>query len=146
MTDAPALPAAAPTTLSPAMVRTVAFGALAVGIVVCVLGYLVPAAPGRWIGGARQLQWAAGELSIKRGTGQLAPDGLVLTAADPARTVVVSLSTSFRSQDYPVIAWDAVRIPAGVEAALLWYSDYQPSRVFTRSLTVEAGRIAPATV
>jgi hypothetical protein len=146
MTDSPAAQAAAPTTASPGTVRVLAFGALAVGIIGAVLGYLALAAPGPWVGGARQLQWSARELSLTRGAGQLTRDALVLTAPDPARTVVVSLSTSFRSQDYPVIAWDATGMPEGVEAALLWYNDYQPSRVFTRTLTVEAGRIAPMMV
>ena len=146
MTDSPALPPAAPATASPATVRAAAFGALAGGFVVCVAGYLALAAPGSWIGGARELEWTAGELSITRGAGQLTRDGLVLTASDPARTVVVSLATSFRSKDYPAIAWTTAGIPDGVEAALLWHNDYQPSRVFMRPLTVEAGRIAPASV
>jgi hypothetical protein len=146
MTDSPALPAAAPATASPTTVRAAAFGALAGGIIACVAGYLALAAPGSWIGGARELQWTARELSVTRGAGQLTRDGLLLTASDPAGTVIVSLPTSFRSHDYPVIAWGAAGIPEGVEAALLWHNDYQPSRVFTRSLTVEAGGIAPATV
>src|SRR4029077_18423404 len=146
MTDSPALPPAAPATASPATVRAAAFGALAGGVVACVAGYLALAAPGSWIGGARELEWTARELSITRGAGELTRDGLVLTASDPARTVVVSLPTSFRSKDYPAIAGATAGIPDGVEAALLWHNDYQPSRVFMRPLTVEAGRIAPASV
>ena len=146
MTDSRALPAAVPKTASTSAVCAAALGALAVSVLVCVVGYLVLAAPGAWIGGARPLQWTASELSIKRGTGELTGAGLVLTAPDPTGTVVVSLPTSLRSQDYLLIAWDAVGIPDGVEATLLWRNDYQPARVFSRSLSVEAGRIAPALV
>src|SRR5580704_803650 len=138
MTDSPAVPAVAPATASPRTVRAAAFAAAALGIVGCVVGYLLLAAPGSWTGGARPLQWTARELAITRGAGQLTRDGLVLTAADASGTVVVSFSTKFASRDYPVIAWDVAGIPEGVEAALLWHSDYQPARVSTRQLTVEA--------
>jgi hypothetical protein len=146
MTDSPALPAAAPATAAPGTVRAAAFAAAALGIVGCVVGYLLLAAPGSWIGGARPLQWTARELAIKRGAGQLTRDGLALTGADATGTVVISFSTTFRSRDYPVIAWAASGIPDGVEAALLWHSDYQPARVSKRQLTVESGHIAPALV
>lgn len=146
MPDSSALPTAAPAAASPARLRIAAFGVLALGIVVCVVGYLALSVPGSWIGGAPQLQWTAAELSLKRGAGQLARDGLVLSAADATSTVVVSLGTSFRARDYPGIAWDVTGVPEGVEAAVLWYNDYQPSRVFSRSLSVETGRIRPAMV
>jgi hypothetical protein len=146
MTDSRALPAAESAAASPSSVRAAAFGALAGSLIVCVVGYLVLAAPGAWIGGARLLRWTAPELSVKRGVGTVTRDGLVLTAPDTTRTAVIPLPTSFRSQDYLQIAWDATGIPDGVEATLLWTNDYQPSHLFARSLTVEAGRIAPAFV
>jgi hypothetical protein len=146
MTDSPAVPAAAPATASPWPVRAAVFAAATVGIVGCVVGYLLLAAPGSWTGAPRPLQWTARELAITHGTGQLTRDGLALTAPDASGTVVVSFSTTFRSRDYPVIAWDVTGIPEGVEAALLWHSDYQPARVSARQLTVEAGHIAPALV
>jgi len=140
-----ASPATAPAAAS-TVVRRAVLGALAFALVVCVVGYLALAVPGSWFGGAPQLQWTARELSLTRGAGGLMGSGIALTAPDSARTVVVSLGTSFRAQDYPVIAWNVTAIPEGVEAALLWYNDYQPARVFSRSLSVEAGRTAPALV
>jgi hypothetical protein len=145
MTDSPALPATAPATASPSA-RLAAVGAAAFGIVVCVIGYLALAAPGSWFSAARTLQWSAGELTLARGAGALTPNGLALTAPDPTRTVVVSFATSFRARDYPLIEWDVTGIPPGVEAALLWHNDYQPSRVLARPLIVEAGRLVPAQV
>jgi hypothetical protein len=141
-----ASPATAPATNSPSALRLAVGGALALGIVVCVVGYLVLAVPGSWFGGARQLQWTPDDLTLARGSGGLTREALALTAPDATGTVVVSLTTTLRAPDYPVIAWDVAGIPEGVEAVLLWYNDYQPSRVFSRKLTVEAGRIAPALV
>jgi hypothetical protein len=141
-----ASPATAPATASPVALRLAVLGALAFAIVVLGVGYLVLAVPGSWFGGARQLQWTAHELQLARGTGGLTRDALALTAPDPTGTVVVSFPTSFRARDYPAVAWDVADIPEGVEAALLWYNDYQPSRMFSRSLSVEAGHLAPALV
>ena len=45
-----------------------------------------------------------------------------------------------------MIAWDVAIMPEGVKAALLWSNNYQPSRIFSRQFTVEAGRISPAVV
>jgi hypothetical protein len=110
----------------------------------CVLGYLSFTASGPWFGGAPTLQWTPKDLTITRGTATRAREGLVITAPDAARTVVISINTAFRSRDYAAIAWEAVRIPDEVAASLLWYNDYAPSRVFRRALSVEGGRIAPA--
>lgn len=146
MTDSPALSPTEPATASPWTVRVAVLGTLAGSVLVCVVGYLALAAPGPWIGGAPPLRWTASELSIKRGSGGLTGNALVLTAPDPTGTVVISLPTSFRSKDYLQIGLDVDRIPQGVEAALLWRNDYQPARLFSRALSVEAGRIAPAVV
>jgi hypothetical protein len=145
MTESSALPAVAPPA-SPPSAWVVALGTLAAAAIVCLVGYLALAAPGAWIGGAAPMQWTASELALKRGTGELTHDRLVLTAPDPARTILVSVPTSLRSRDYLLIAWDVVGIPEGVEATLLWRNDYQPGRVFARSLAVESGRIAPLMV
>jgi hypothetical protein len=141
-----ASPATVPATASPVVLRLAVLGALAFALVVIGIGYLVLAVPGSWFGGARPLQWTAHELALARGTGRLTRDALALAAPDATGTVVVSFPTSFRARDYPVVAWDVADIPEGVEAAMLWYNDYQPSRMFSRPLTVEAGRLAPALV
>lgn len=140
----PPSPASATATASPLVLRLAVWGALAFALVGCIIGYLALTVPGVWLGGAKTLHWTARELSPTRGAGRLTRDGLVLTAPDASGTVVVSLATALRARDYPAIAWDVAGIPEGVEAALLWYNDYQPSRVFSRPLSVEAGRLAPA--
>ena len=131
-------------TLPPAGRRIAVVAVFGAGAAVCLLGYLAIAAPGRWLDAPPSLQWGARELAVTRGTGQLSPGGLVISAPDPTRTVVISLNTSFRARDYPVIAWDAAGMPDQVEATMLWYSDIDASRVFRRSLIVEAGRLTPA--
>ncbi|HEX5864103.1 MAG TPA: hypothetical protein VF014_07580 [Casimicrobiaceae bacterium] len=141
MSDSPA-----PRTASPAARRIAVAAVFLASITLCLLAYLALAAPGPWFGGAQTLRWAPKELTVTRGTAQRTRDGLAITAADATRTVVISITTSFRSRDYAVIAWDAAGVPDNVEATLLWYNDYAPARVFKRALTVEAGRIAPASV
>jgi hypothetical protein len=112
----------------------------------CVLGYLALAARGPWFGSAQTLHWTPKELTVARGIAQRTREGLAITSPDAARTVVISINTSFRSRDYAVIAWDAAGVPDDVEATLLWYNDYASSRVFRRALIVETGRIVPADV
>jgi hypothetical protein len=84
---------------------------------------------------------------VTRGSAQLGAQGLSVLAPDATGTVVLSINqTGFRSKDYPVIAWDAVDVPDGVEAVLLWNTDFTASRVSTRALAIEAGRILPVHV
>ena len=83
---------------------------------------------------------------MTRGSALQTREGLVITAPDATTTVVIAFNTSFRSRDYALIAWDAAGVPDDVEATLLWFNDYASSRMFRRTLTVEAGRIAPALV
>jgi len=138
--------AAAQTLASPAM-RSLALAAVfLVSAVLCMLGYLALAAPGPWFGGARTLHWNPGELAVTRGSALRTREGLVISAPDAMQTVVIAINTSFRSRDYALIAWDAAGVPDDVEATLLWSNDYASSRMFRRTLTVEAGRIAPALV
>ena len=81
-------PAVAPATASPAVIRNAAFAALALGLVVCLVGYLALTLPGAWFGGARDLRWSAAELSVMRGAGAPVRDGLALSAPDRSGTVV----------------------------------------------------------
>lgn len=121
----------------------VALWLFAFSFAVCVVAYLVIAAPGRWFTSARAQHWTPDQMSMTRGSGQIGPGGLVLTAPDASGTTLVSLTTSLRSSFYPVIAWQSSGVPENVEVALLWHSDYSPARVFNRRLVVEAGRIQP---
>jgi len=133
-------------TLSPSGRRIAVITVFGASAAVCLLGYLAFAAPGRWLDAPPSLQWRARELAVTRGSGQLAPEGLVISAPDATRTVVISLNASFRARNYPVIEWDAAGVPDNVEATMLWYSDIDASRVFRHSLIVEGGRLAPVTL
>jgi hypothetical protein len=144
-TMSPITTPAAPTSASPAILRRIAIAAMFIGsAAACLLGYLALAARGPWLGGAPSLHWTAREFAVTRGSAQLSPEGLVVRAPDATRAVVIALNTAFRARDYPVIAWEVSGVPEGVQATLLWYSDLDSTRVFRRTLTLEAGRIAPA--
>jgi len=115
-------------------------------LALCVLGYLAFAAPGPWLDAPPILQWSAREFSVTRGSAQQTEAGLVVTAPDATRSVVIALNTSFRARDYPVIAWDAANVPQGVVATLLWYSDIHASRMFRRPVAIEGGHLTPVSV
>ena len=82
------------------MALRVALAVFALALFACVAGYLALSVPRAWFGGAPQVRWTARELSLARGTGGLKGDSLALTAPDATRTVVVSLVTTLRAQDY----------------------------------------------
>jgi len=126
--------------------RTAIAGALIfiLAAAICLATYLALTSRGAWFGGPPALRWAPADFKVTRGTARPAGKGLLLLSPDATGTVVVSFNTSFRSSDYPVIAWDAANVPEGVELGLLWNTAYMPSRMFSRPLAVEAGRIAPA--
>src|SRR5215831_1437708 len=138
--------AAPAVTLSPLWQCIAAATAFVASVAACFVGYLAFAASGPWLGGSPILQWSARELSATRGRVQPMSDALLIAAPDATGTVVISLNTSFRARDYPVVAWDAAGIPDDVEATLLWYSDIDSTRLFRHPLNVEAGRIAPVHV
>lgn len=142
-TAAPA--ATSPVTFTPARPRPVAvatwlFGASAL---ICVTLYLAMTVQGGWLTSAPTLHSVASDLIVNRGSSQLRPEGLALLAPDPAGTTLVSIKTSLRSSDYPVVAWSTLGVPDQVEVALLWQNSYEPSRIFNRRLDVEAGRVQP---
>jgi hypothetical protein len=117
--------------------------ALALSALACLIAYVALAAHGPWFGGPPLKRWGPSELTVQRGTATLGREGLSVLAPDESGTVVISLNTSFRAADYPVILCRAANVPQGVEAALLWYSDYRASNMSTRALNIEAGEIAP---
>jgi hypothetical protein len=109
----------------------------------CLYMYLAFAASGPWRGGAPSLHWTARDFAVKRGTAQLASEGLVVSAPDATRTVVIALDAELRARDYPVIAWETSGVPSGLRATLLWYSDVDSTRLFQRSLAPKDGHLAP---
>ena len=138
--------AASPALASPATPLLALAAVFLASAALCTLGYLALAAPGSWFGAARTLHWSTKELAVTHGSALRTREGLVITAPDAMRTVVIAVNTSFRSRDYALIAWDAAGVPDDVQATLVWSSDYVPSRMLRRTLTVEAGRITPAFV
>jgi hypothetical protein len=123
------------------LVAAAVFGTSAV---LCVVGYLALTVSGPWLGGASERRWTAQELAVPRGDARPSENGISVLATDATGLAVISLNASLRSRDYPVIAWDALNVPDGVDAALLWYSDFRGSRISTRALAIEGHRIAPA--
>ena len=130
--------------MAPALRRAAVVIALFLaGVTACLFLYLTLAATGSWRNGAPSHQWSAREFTVKRGIAQLTPEGLVITAPDATRTVIIALDTELRARDYPLIAWEASNIPGSVQAMLLWYSDVDSTRVFQRNFVQEGGHLAP---
>lgn len=122
----------------------IALGLFAASAALCLLGYLVVAIPGPWFSNAPTLQWTHRDFRAPRGSTQLFNDALSVYAPDATGIALVTIDTSFASADYPVVAWDVAYVPEQLSATLLWRNDYQPGRLFSRALTVEAGRVLPA--
>jgi hypothetical protein len=116
---------------------------LVASVTLCALAYLAITVQGSWLSGAPTLHWTARDFTVARGAGEVRADGLSLKANDASSAVLVSLNTSLRSSDYPVIAWKTTGVPDAAEVGLLWRNDYEPGRVFNRRLEVEAGRVQP---
>jgi len=145
----PGTAASAPAAVSPLSgprPAVVALWLFAVSALICVSAYLFVAVHGAWFTSARALHWMPAQMTVTRGAGQLRPEGLQLTSPDASGATVVSLITSLRSSQYPVIVWQSTGIPDSVEVALLWHNDYEPTRVFNRRLAVENGRVQPFTL
>ncbi len=121
----------------------VAWALLATSLALCLLAYLAFAVQGPWFASVRAVHWTPDAMVVSRGSGQQQPEGLMLSAPDATGATVVSLTTTLRSSQYPVIAWQSFGVPDDLEVALLWRNDYEPQRVFIRRLAVEAGRIQP---
>ncbi|HSC99016.1 MAG TPA: hypothetical protein VLI21_08940, partial [Casimicrobiaceae bacterium] len=120
--------------------------AFAGALLLCVLAYLAYAVPGRFLSSADEKAYAAAQLSLPRGTASLVHDELVVTGAAEDGNTVISVTTDFRSIDYPVIAWIASGFAPDAHVAVLWRTDVEPARVNRRVLDVDAGRVLPADV
>jgi hypothetical protein len=114
--------------------------------VLCTLVYLAATVQGPWFSSAKTLHWTPSELSVTEGTAQLRSEGLAVRASDAIHPVRIAVSTSLRASDYPVIAWETSGVPDDLEVAVLWQNEYEPGRVFSQRLDVEAGRVQPASL
>ncbi|MEO5763769.1 MAG: hypothetical protein ABIR52_00515 [Casimicrobiaceae bacterium] len=117
--------------------------AAAVAVLVTVLGYAALATPGAWFPRQEAAAWNARQLALVRGTGGLVGEELVVTTAGPDGTVLISLDSDLRSDQYPAIAWAAIDVPEGADLRLLWRSDIAPARVYSVRIPVESGRPLP---
>jgi hypothetical protein len=119
------------------------FGA---SLLLCLLAYVALSVPGNWFPGATPRTWTARDLALTRGGGGLDGDALVVTAIDPSGLALVALSASFRSSEYPAIAWSVTGVSGESDVRLLWSSDYDASRVNSVPLAVESGRLLPVSL
>jgi hypothetical protein len=118
--------------------------AFAIGIMLVLAAYVV-VNDGSLRASSEPKTWGAEKMSVARGTGKL--EGNVLVARAPANDVlIVSVPTDFRARDLSAVAWDLVDVPAGAAVRLLFQSDYTPRRVHNRPLSVEDGRVLPASL
>src|ERR1700694_2037866 len=109
---------------------------------VCVLGYLALSVPGAWCSSVSDVAWSGGDFRVPRGNARAQPGALAVLAPDASGVALVSVTSTFRSSDFPVIAWD-VDVPPGVVVTLLWRNEYEPQRVFNRPLAVAARQLCP---
>jgi hypothetical protein len=119
------------------------FGA---SLLLCLVAYVALTVPGSWFPSAPPMAWTARDLALPRGTGGIEGAELVVTATDASGLALLTVSTSFRASEYPTIAWTATGISEPGDVQLLWNSDYDASRVNSAPLTVESGRLLPATL
>ncbi len=115
----------------------------AASLVACFAAYVAVATPGRWFSSAPDMSYGAKALTLARGAGTLGGNGLVLTRAAEDGNTIVSTATDFAATDLAQVTWIVSGIAPNVSAALLWYTDVEPSRVNRRPLTADAGQLAP---
>ena len=112
-------------------------------LLLCVLAYLALNVPASWFPSATPTTWGTQALTLTRGTGTVEKDALTVTAPDATGLILVSLTTSFRSSEYPSIAWAAIDVPERSDVRLLWSTDYEPNKLNSTALTVASGRLVP---
>jgi hypothetical protein len=122
-------------TRHPAVSAAVLFG---VALLVCLVAYIALTVPGSWFPGAAAKHWTARELALARGSGGMVGDELVVTATDATGIVLISVNSDLRATDYAAIAWLAADVPERADVRMLWRSDYQPNKLNSAPVTVEA--------
>jgi len=116
------------------------------GVTLTLLAYLAVAVPGSWFPSAREHFWTVRDLTLARGSGSVVNQEWVLQSPDASSVFVLSGNADLRSTDYRVVTWIAVDLPPTADARLLWRSDYEPGKVHSLPIGVEAGRLRPVTV
>ena len=129
--------------VSPAHIGLALFG---VATLLLLLGYLALAVPGPWFPLGTPQSWGPRDATLMRGSGTVDGDVLVITAADPGSTTLLSIKADFRSADYRAIAWQLRDVPKEADVRMFWRSDYAPARMNSAPVTVAAGHLLPVDV
>jgi hypothetical protein len=141
-TTAGATPAQ-PKTPSPALIG---LGSLGIATLLLLLGYLALAVPRGWFPAAAPQSWGPRDVTLTRGSGEVVGDVLVIDAAEPGTTTLISIKADIRSADYRAIAWLLRDVPAQADVRMLWRSDYAPARMNSTPVAVAAGQLLPVDV
>ena len=125
--------------------RDALFGALSLGsaLLGCTIAYLALTVPGPWFPHASPKAWNVKDLALARGVGSVAGDELVITAPDANGLALVTVTSEFRSTEYPGIAWIVTGLREDADVRLLWRSDTRPDKLNSTPVRVEAGRTVP---
>jgi len=136
-----AAPPVAPTASPPRNRDVLRAASIAVAVlIVCIAAYLALAVPGAWFPRAAPKSAGVKQLTLVRGTGRVVGNALVVTAPDAAGIALVSVTTDFRSTDYPGIDWSVSGLREDADVRLLWRNDFQPEKLASAPIGVEAGR------
>jgi hypothetical protein len=110
-----------------------------VALLLLALAYLFAAVPGTWFPAASPISWGPRAMTLTRGTGEIDGNSLVIAAAEPGSTALVSITTDFRSADYRAIAWQVGRMPADADVRMYWRSNYAPAKMLSAPVAVTPG-------
>jgi hypothetical protein len=110
----------------------------------CTLLYLAIDVRGSWFASAQERSYTGAQLTMPRGQGVLSGSELVVARAADDGNTVISVTTNFRSAEYPVVAWIGSGFAADARVALLWQTDVEPARVNKRPLEVASGQLLAA--
>lgn len=124
----------------------IVIGAFLITLAALVTGYLVVAVPGKWFVSLSSEHFDARVLSVILGTGSIEENVLVVSPQPASKTVIVSLSATFRAADFPGVAWEVSDLPPATEARLLWHNAFAPARVLSREVPIRGGELAPVDV
>jgi hypothetical protein len=86
------------------------------------------------------------ELALTRGAGRVIGDELAVSAPDANGITLVTVTTNLRSSDYPGIAWIVANLREDADVRLLWRTDFQPDKLNSLPIRVEAGHTLPTIV
>ena len=87
-------------------------------LVLVIVGYAAVATPGAWFPRQEPVAWNARQMTLVRGAGSIVGDALVVTSSGPDGTVLISLDSDLRSDQYPAIASGTAETPSDSSVSL----------------------------